>query len=457
MNGHAIPRGVPAAHEVSSRAVLDLLDAAESAGFDLHSLMVLRHGQVVAEGWWAPYTPDGLQLLYSLSKSFTATAVGLAQAEGLLSVDDHVLDLLPEAAPENPDEHLRALRVRHVLSMATGHRQDTLDKLARDDRGEGVLGIPIEEPPGTWFTYNNGATLLLSRIVTERTGQRLLDYLRPRLLAPLGIDRANWKGTDDVDQGFSGLHLATESVAKLGQLFLQRGMWAGERLLPEEWVAEATRVQVANPREPEIDWRQGYGYQCWMCRHGAYRGDGAFGQFCVVLPDQDAVVVTTAATEDMQGLLDLVWRHLLPAFGTATPADDDRLAGRLTELIAPLARRRQGSGAGADAAVRAVSVGGSDEEVVLTLSDGAADVVVRCGRRAWTTTTLTLAGGLVLEVAAQGEWLDADTLVADVVFVNTPHRLVLTVDRSALGSVRWNGEPLGGGGFSNLALDPSRD
>jgi len=317
--------------------VAGLLDGFEAAGLELHSLMLLRHGHVVAEGWWAPYAPDGLHLLYSLSKSFTSTAVGLAVEEGLLGVDDLVTSFFPDEVPAEVHPRVAQLRVRHLLSMATGHHEDTLDRLDRERLVSSYLALVPEEEPGAWFTYNNGATLMLSAIVTKVTGGRLLDYLRPRLLEPLGIEEANWQGIGDLDLGFSGMHLPTEAIARFGQLYLQQGVWQGRQLVPASWVAEATRRQVENPREPNPDWRQGYGYQFWMGQHG-YRGDGACGQFCLVLPEEDAVVAITAGTEDMQAVLNCVWERLLPALRQPPQPERPDAADSATGLRDRLAR-----------------------------------------------------------------------------------------------------------------------
>lgn len=310
-----LPRSAPEAVGVSSAAVGAFLDGIDAAGIELHSVMLLRHGSVLAEGWWAPYERDDLHLVYSISKTFTSSAVALAVAEGLLDVDDLVVSSFPHLDPTGLDPKVARMRVRHLLTMSTGHHADTLDRLRAapgDDPVTSFLALVPEEEPGHWFTYNNGATLVLSAVVTAATGERLLDYLRPRLLDPLGIDLAHWQGDARLDLGFSGLHLQTEAVARLGQLYLQGGWWDGRQLLPSTWVREATRPQVDNPREPNVDWRQGYGYQVWMARHGAYRGDGAYGQLCLVLPEQDAVLATTAAVEDMQRLLDVCGQRCCP-------------------------------------------------------------------------------------------------------------------------------------------------
>ena len=325
-----LPRSTPESQGVASSAVHGFLEAVEAGGFALHSLMLLRHGNVLAEGWWEPYRADLPHILFSLSKSFAATGAGLAIAEGRLSLDDSVLSFFPEEAPAEPSDNLRAMRVRHLLSMATGNDADTTGSLSRlggDNWARGFLACPVEHAPGTHFVYNSGATYMVSAIVQKVTGERLLDYLTPRLLEPLGIEGATWDTCPrGIDIGGWGLKVRTEDIARFGQLYLQRGMWNGSRLLTEEWVEQATGFQVANGDNLESDWNQGYGFQFWRCRHWAYRGDGAFGQYCVVLPEQDAVVAITSGLKDMQAVLNLVWAHLLPAFGPAPlPADPGAL------------------------------------------------------------------------------------------------------------------------------------
>ncbi len=282
-----LARLAPSELGVDAARVIGFLDAAGAAGLDFHSLMILRHGAVAAEGWWAPYRSDDIQLLYSLSKTFLAMAVGIAIGEGLLSTEDLVADLLPGLVPQPVPDHLRQLRVRHLLAMASGHREETLARIVAmgPDPVRNFLALAPEEPPGSVFAYNQGNPLALSHIITALTGQRVVDYLRPRLFDPLGIGRAEWLTTaNGIDQGFSGLHVTTESVARLGQLMLQDGRWGETQLVPADFVGDCRLPQIGNSRQQaNPDWRQGYGYQMWMCRHGAQRADGAFGQFAIVL------------------------------------------------------------------------------------------------------------------------------------------------------------------------------
>lgn len=340
-----LPRAIPEDHGLASAGVLAMLDAWEQAGLGVHSVMVVLRGAVVAEGWWDPYGPHLRHDLFSLSKSFTSAAVGLAEAEGLLSVDDLLLDHLgADLDRASVPPHLAAMRLSHLLTMTTGHDADPTDHVfAQRDWVQTFLDLPVEHEPGTHFVYNTAATYMLGAVVAQVTGQRLLDYLTPRLLEPLGVVGARWDQCPlGRDIGGSGLALTTEDVACFGRLLLQDGVWEGRRLLPEGWVARATARQVASSNE-NVDWRQGYGYQFWRARHG-YRGDGAFGQFCVVLPEHDAVVAITSGDADMQGILDVLWEHLLPALGASHAPPEPGVHEALVERLAGLRLDPPGAG-----------------------------------------------------------------------------------------------------------------
>jgi CubicO group peptidase (beta-lactamase class C family) len=334
-----LPRGTPEEQGVSSAAVLTFIQEADRQVNTMHSFMLVRHGRVVAEAWWKPEAPDKPHVMHSLSKSFTSTAVGLAVGEGKLSVDDPVLKFFPNEAPPEPSAKLKAMRVRDLLTMTTGHQ--TEPKFSSETPWvRTFLAHPVEHKPGTHFLYDTPGSYMLSAIVTKVTGQRVLDYLRPRLFEPLGIENPEW-GTSPqgISQGGFGLKLRTEDIAKFGLLYLQQGMWKEKQLVPATWVGQATSKQVSNGSDPERDWDQGYGFQFWRCRHGAYRGDGKDGQFCVVLPDQGAVIAMTAESRDMQAQLNLVWDSLLPAFAKAPlPANPDA-AAKLRETLGSLAVR----------------------------------------------------------------------------------------------------------------------
>ncbi|AGZ45114.1 beta-lactamase [Actinoplanes friuliensis DSM 7358] len=415
-------------------AAVAALDDAE-----LHSLMVVRHGHVVAERWWEPYAAQTPHLLYSLSKSFTSTALAFAVAEGLVDLDATVLSYFPEFDARVTDARSRAIRVRHVAAMASGHDDETLDRARVAGDGDLVLGLlllPPEREPGTFFAYNQPCTYALSAIVQRVSGGSLTDFLRPRLFDPLGISGYGWrKDRLGREIGYAGLYAPTEAIAKLGQLYLRNGEWDGRQLLSPEWVEEATRAHVATVR-PEPDWDQGYGFQFWRARHG-YRGDGAFGQFMVVLPEADAVVAITSQSPDMQGVLDALWSHLLPALtADGTSALSRPVPGGPVGAIAP-ALLEPGPGNGVTALL---SVEVRPGELVLT-DKGPAVTVPLGAPEAWTTTG---------PVASAYAWADGRLLV-DVVFVETPHRLRLSLDLTGERfEAQWQTEPLGGPKLAQL-------
>lgn len=336
----SLSRSTPEAQGVDSAKILEFIEAVDRDVNSMHSFMLVRHGNVVAEAWWSPEAPDKPHVLWSLSKSFTSTAVGLAVAEGKLSIDDPVLKFFPEDAPTEPSNNLKAMRIRDLLTMNTGH-QDELNWREEPHWAKAFLAHPVPHKPGTHFRYNTPATYMLSAIVQKVTGETVLDYLTPRLFEPLGIKKPQWDTSpQEISIGGYGLYLRTEEIAKFGQLYLQRGDWHGQQLLPAEWIDLATSRQTSNGSNPDSDWDQGYGYQFWRCRHGAYRGDGKDGQFCIVLPEQDAVIAITANTGNMQAELNVVWEKLLPAFrDEPLPANPESVA-KLQEKIATLRAKR---------------------------------------------------------------------------------------------------------------------
>lgn len=301
---------------ISSQAILDFIEAAEKERpNDLHSFIFTRHGKIAAQGWWNPFQPESPHMLFSLSKSFTSTAIGIAQAEGLLNINDKVTSFFPDKIPDTPSINLNSMRVRDLLTMNTGHNEDATGKMTQDTISwiKGFFSLPVEHKPGTHFIYNSAATYMLSAIIQKVTGKKLIDYLTPRLFEPLGIKNPSWENSPEgINLGGWGLKVRTKDIASLGQLYLQKGLWQGKQIIPTDWVEDATKKQTSNGSNPESDWEQGYGYQFWLCRYGLYRGDGAFGQYCIVFPGQDAVLAITSGTADMGAIMNLVWKHLLP-------------------------------------------------------------------------------------------------------------------------------------------------
>jgi CubicO group peptidase (beta-lactamase class C family) len=443
----ALATSTPEAQGIASSAILGFLDAADKQLDALHSFMLLRHGHQVAAGWWKPYAADVPHMLFSLSKSFTSTGVGLAVAEGRLSVDDYVLSFFPDDAPANPDANLKAMRVRHLLSMSTGHAEDTtghLHEAADGNWPRAFLELPVTYAPGTHFLYNTGATYMLSAIVQKLTGQTLLSYLQPRLFDPLGISGATWE-TDPrgVNTGGYGLNVKTEDIARFGQLFLQKGMWNGAQVVPAAWVDEATRAHSDNSNtQTNPDWTVGYGYQFWRCRHNAYRGDGAFGQYCIVMPDQDAVIAITSGVADMQAVLNLIWEHLLPAMQPTAlpdkPSAQDELHTRLNNLCLPPAQGHPTTPLAAEMSGKTYTFGDNEQHLrslavefmptgsTLVLVDEKGEHPIAAGYGAWVKGMTTLGPRGEQRMAASGAWTSDDTYVLKMYAYETPFCMTYT-------------------------------
>ena len=455
-----LPRSLPAAQGVASQGLLEFLEAIEASGQSLHSLMVVRHGQVVAEGWWAPYAPELRHTLYSLSKSFTSTAVGLAADAGLLTLDDKVVSFFPDDLPASVSDNLAAMRVKDLLMMGSGHAKEALFGAGllppEQDWVKAILAQPVEFAPGTHFVYNNACSYLLSAIVQKVSGQTELDFLGSKLFEPLGIQGADWEiGSRGVNTGGWGLRVKTEDIAKLGQLYLQKGIWNGKRLLSEDWIDQATKLQIRNAKEGDAgaamsDWGQGYGYQFWRSRHGGFRGDGAFGQFCLVLPKQDAVIAITGEYGDMQAVLNAVWKHLLPALEGGKESSDSagtqaQLAKKLASLALPLPAGETASPIADRAAtqtfevaanklgVKRVSLAFDKDKLAFTLLDDQGEHRVECGMCRWIVGETDLSavplklvptvgpGESKMKLAASAAWSDEHTLVMFWRFIETAH------------------------------------
>ena len=334
-----LPRSTPEAEGIRSQAIVDFVGAANKVDtFD--SFMIVRHGKVIAEGWWKPNAADKPHIMNSVSKTFTSTAVGLAIQKHKLKLDDPVLKFFPADAPAEPSDNLKAMKVRDLLTMSGGHEVEP--KAAGGGPSvKQFLAQPVVFQPGTHFFYNTMGSYVLSSIVTKVTSQTALDYLKPLLFAPLGIENPRWDSSPEGNSlGGYGLYLRTEDMAKFGQLYLQKGKWNGKQVVPRKWVEQATSKQIANENEDHakigLDWKEGYGFQFWRCRHNAYRADGAGGQFIVVMPDQDVVVAITADRANMQAELNAIWDHLLAAFQPAPLPADSAGQEKVKEAVANL-------------------------------------------------------------------------------------------------------------------------
>ena len=311
-----------------AKAMEGFFQAAADNSMDIHSVMIVKDGSVIYSHWQSEGVDSVPHVLHSVSKTFTATAVGLAIADGKIALTDKVIDYFPDKLPAEVSENLKSMTVRDLLTMSCGHDVEPSFRGAPDqDWVTAFLAHPVVHEPGTFYLYNSLGTYMLSAIVQQVTGEKVVDYLTPRLFEPLHIDKPRWEESPQgINCGGWGLYLKTEDLAKMGQLLLQKGEWNGQQLIPAEWVAEMSKKQVEsiNPgtrieqaaergmTKETSDWMQGYGYQMWRCRSGCFRADGARGQYIIVVPDKNAVIAITSNVEDLQGELNLVWSRILP-------------------------------------------------------------------------------------------------------------------------------------------------
>ncbi len=452
-----LPRSTPEAEGVSSEAIANFVEAASQSKHEFHSFMVVRHGKVVAEGWWNPYRADLKHTMYSVSKSFTATAIGLAVNENRLTVNDKVVSFFPDDLPSTISPNLAELRVKDLLSMSVGQSPEPSGMATTDNWVKTFLETPIVHKPGTKFLYNSAATYMLSAIVQKVTGQRVMDYLKPRLFEPLGISGIDWETSPaGINVGGWGLRLKTEDMAKFGQLFLQKGNWKGKQILPTAWVEEATSMKIMqNPdatqaKRDSSDWLQGYCYQMWRSRNNSYRGDGANGQYILVLPEHDAVIAVTCETQDMQGEFNLIWKHLLPAFKPQKlPKNAAALANLKTKLAAlalPLASKNTSNALETQLSSRSFGITSTDKTFEsmgvkfnndvceLSLKTDSATHVIPFGNGRWVESTTTRKGPYLVaraknnrvglgafKVAGSYVWTNEKTLELTLRYIESPH------------------------------------
>lgn len=299
------------------------------SNLEVNSLVLLRGGRTTLEWYREPYRKGVPQLLYSLSKSVTSIAVGIACDRGLLTPDDPVIGFFPDKLPllAELSEHLPAMKVRHLLSMTAGHESDIYPAVvSRRDWAAAFLAQPIERAPGTHYRYSTPSTYMLSAIVERVSDLNLVDFLMPTLFGPLGIAKPVWETCPlGATAGGMGLSLSTEDVAKFGQMLLNEGTYEGRCIVSESYIRSAVSEQSDNrfgvPAE-RTDSAQGYGYQFHLCRFGAYRGDGSFGQLCLVSPKHGLVAAANCAFPSMaklQTLLDWIFEL---ASGEKTAAEN---------------------------------------------------------------------------------------------------------------------------------------
>lgn len=441
--GDGLARARPAAVGIDARVLEEFLGRLAADGIDWHSFLLHRRGHIACELYRWPYAADRPRLMHSVAKSFTACAVGLALAERRFELTDKVVDFFPEYLPDSPGENLTAMTVEDLLTMQTGHAQETSGTRWRGLQSSWIrefFKIPVTHRPGTVYQYTSAASYMLSAIVTEVTGLTLHEYLRPRLFEPLGIHGETWDmGPDGINPGGNGLKCKSVDVLKLGILHAQRGVWNGRRLLTAEWVADATRAHSA----------RGYGYHWMSGPDRTFCAMGVFGQLLVVFPDQEASIVLTAAVNSAQActrcLLPLIHEYFPKAFTNEvrdTRAAEDRLvelAGRGSLPLPLVSCERPAPGRsgiheyrieGNALGVTSLRLSLSDDRCALHLTDADGEHVIETGIGQWIEGDTDVPGRELhhgydmrpARVVAGARWLDADTLEMTWIFAESAFR-----------------------------------
>ncbi|MFA6948704.1 MAG: serine hydrolase, partial [Eubacteriales bacterium] len=316
---------------IPSPSVSAFIERLKSEQLGVEGFMLCRHGKVIARALAEPYKVTDKRHVYSISKSYTGTAIGIARDDGLCGVTDRIVDIFPEYVPENPSENLKKMTIHHLLSMNTGHDADTTGALMSGggNWAKTFMSLEVAHEPGTKFVYNSGASYMLSAIITKLTGMTLLEYLTPRLFNPLGIKGVWWDACPrGINLGGWGLHVSVRDMLKLGVFYLNGGTWGKMRVVSQDWVTLASSAHSDNSiTGGSPDWSCGYCYQLWRCQHNCFRGDGAFGQLIIVSPEKDMVLSLISEDNRFQQLCDAYWETILScAHDKALPEEPAALA-----------------------------------------------------------------------------------------------------------------------------------
>lgn len=330
----------PESHGISSRDLQGAVTFLQERQVPLHSLLVMRHGRLLCEGYCAPYGPDSLHRMFSETKSLVSLAIGTLCEEGRLRLTDPIVDYFPEyTMRQAPSDWLRALRIRDMLRMATPYNKTTYKSYPSDDWVGSFMSAPPDHPAGSFFAYDTSSTHVLCALVERLTGQSLLDYLRGVCLDEIGFSKDAWCLTDPmgITQGGSGLMATPRDMLRLMMLLTD----PGQTLLPRDYLEAATSRQIdtlAWGSNGEWDFSQGYGYQFWRLTHNAWAMYGMGGQFAICVPDADMIIITTADTQAIQGgtqlILDALWTYVLPRHPDAPLPEDPEAYASLQETLA---------------------------------------------------------------------------------------------------------------------------
>jgi len=432
---------IPESVGIPSSALLKLLEELEKIEY-LNSLILMRHGKRCLECFVKPYSRDMPHQLFSLSKSFTSCAIGLAQAEGKLKISDKLISFFPEYTDRITDDRMRDVSLRDLLTMQSGHLDCAKKYFKTSDWVGDYLASPLDTDPGAVFAYNSGATYMLAAVIRRVSGENVREYLQPRLLAPLGITPGIWEccpmGTNC---GGWGLYLTTDDIAAFAQLLLQHGKWNNKQVLPEDYCREATQKHADNSMNTLADWQEGYGYQFWRSRHG-YRGDGASGQYAIVLEQEDIAIAVTGCMENMECVLTAIWEIILPELSDKNLPEDkeslQKLYEKMNSMAIPVASSNTIHANGwknfefkpNHANINHCSVVWNSELCTLTFAMDGRCEQLRAGFNKFAYSSFQLTDDMAHPVAAFAHWENDHTLKVCSFILDGTYRDIWTIDLS---------------------------
>lgn len=290
-------------NSINQKSLLEFVKKFKKIG-QLQQIAIVEDNKEVLNFAVEPHNTSQIKQLFSLSKTFTSMAIGMAVEEGLLKLDDKIIDFFPTLLPKEVSPYLAKMEVKHLLTMSSGHKECTMPYIyLADNPVQAFLALELTYEPGTTFVYNTGASFILSAIISVVTKKSVEQYLQP-LFEALDITDHYSDKIGNISLGGTGLHVNINAIKNFGIMLLNEGKFNGKQVVSKEYVKLATSKQIDN-YNATIDWIQGYGYHLWMSR-GGFRCDGAYGQLCLVYPERKLVIAVQAYVEDMQKEVDLV-------------------------------------------------------------------------------------------------------------------------------------------------------
>jgi CubicO group peptidase (beta-lactamase class C family) len=305
-------KNIQLAEGINTGALCDFIKECYADGTYIRAFQCIKDNTVLAKVAIEPYSFEEPMLVYSLSKSFTSVCVGIAQAEGLLNIEERIVDIFPDKCPEVIVENLAKMRIKDCLSMTSGHAACVFSQLQHEaDPVRYFLAQPVAYEPGTTFVYSTAATYICGAAVAKRSGMSLVDYLHKKVFSKMGIEKPQWRRCADGScHGGTGLMISSDTATKFGRMLRDGGVYNGIQIVPKEWIQTASTIHSETPRNGTADWLAGYGYQFWMNAKDGFRGDGAYGQLCMVFPKRNIVFTMLCEAANMQKEVDSIYKLL---------------------------------------------------------------------------------------------------------------------------------------------------